>query len=396
MIVAKIYRFACGYVRFKAVGESPEEILNVFSHCGADVWDMKRNGGEIEASVKLQSYKKIRKIRGRHARTRVIKRIGVPFLIKRYRHRTGLLVGLILFIAALTILPNFIWNVQIVGNQNIPTETIHAALSELGVHEGVSRKSIDSGEIRAKLPLKISGISWASVNVEGVRATAEISESLEPEITEKQPCNLIALRDGIITKTEVINGALVTSPGVSVAKGQLLVSGVVEYKNQTSAFKAAEGVIAAKTSRTFKVFVPFENTETVKTGKTHNRCVANFLGANIPLFIGSVTGDYIKKDEMYVYSKNDMYIPVRFYNSTFYETSERHYTLTENKAMQIAEEKLDEYIKNDERILSVISSQDNITITDEGVTVTRCAQVEENIAEEVLLLFNSQNSPPKN
>ncbi len=396
MIIAKIYRFACGYVRFSAVGESPEEILNAFSHCGADVWDMRRVGSEIEASVKLQSYKKIRTIRGKNARTKVIKRIGVPFLIRRYRHRTGLLAGFILFIAALAILPNFIWNVQIVGNEAIPSGTIYEALAELGVREGVPRKSIDSGEIRAKLPLKVGGISWASVNVEGVRATAEISEAVEHEAKEKPPCNLVALRDGIITKTEVINGALVTGPGVSVAKGQLLVSGVVEYKNQTSAFKAAEGVIAARTNRTFSVFVPLKNTKTVKTGKTQKRCVVSFLGADIPLFIGNVSGDYIKKDSCYVYSKNDMYIPIKFYNSTFYKTKQNHYTLTENEAIKLAEQKLNEFIENDKRILGVISSQDSITVNHEGVTVIRKAVVEENIAEEVLLLFNSQEEQHKN
>lgn len=60
------------------------------------------------------------------------KKGGVPFLLHRYRKRTGLLAGLLAAVVLLGYMSGFVWKIEVTGNEAISTQEILAALDELG------------------------------------------------------------------------------------------------------------------------------------------------------------------------------------------------------------------------------------------------------------------------
>lgn len=170
------------------------------------------------------------------------------------------MAGAVLFAALVLFLPTRVWNIEICGNNVIPDETINQALAELGVYEGVKTSSLNTGKLKSQLPLKVPDIAWAAVNIDGMKVTVEISETEKSNTEEDTPCNLKAARNGIVKSIRVKNGSAAVAVGQSVAKGDVLISGVSEYKDTSAEFKRADGTVTAEVERQFKVYVPFEKT----------------------------------------------------------------------------------------------------------------------------------------
>ena len=97
-MIEKLLRFFRGYVIFEILGAFPERFINICMHRGIFVFNISRENGFF-AAMYLSDYRKIRtlaKKSGVHLRVR--KRIGIPFLLAKYKNRRGLFVGLILFL----------------------------------------------------------------------------------------------------------------------------------------------------------------------------------------------------------------------------------------------------------------------------------------------------------
>ena len=139
--------------------------------------------------------------------------------------------------------------------------------------------------MKPDLILKCDGIAWCSFNVEGSVLTVDISEAKDSSKDKDIiPSNIIATTDGVIISAEVAKGTRIIENGQAVRKGDLLVSGAINYGEKTD-FIQSEGTIIAETDRTFKKTVPFKFTEKVLTGKKRTLCVLDFFNLKIPLFL---------------------------------------------------------------------------------------------------------------
>ena len=392
MLFLKLFRFFKSFVRIEIISDNPERLLNTLVKNRISVWGLGVRRGSIKCSVYASDYKKIRHLREKGTRTRIVKKRGLLFITPRYRFRFGMFAGFALFAAVMLIFPNFVWNVTVVGNERIKTEEILSVLKSMGVYEGAPKKHISSGKIRAALPLKVGGIAWAAVNVDGVKATVEISEADEPQKDEdeKQPCNLVAKCDGIIKKMLIEEGVSVVETGQSVAKGDLLASGISEYKDGSLGLKHSHGEVIAQTAKKFEVFAPFERSRTVRTGRKKSRTVLGAFGLDIPLFIGNVGFDYEFSSEEYRFEKNGMYFPFVLKKTDFYEIRQENYTVGENEAKKEAKEKMNAFFEEN-RDVKLVNFSDEITVTEKGVRLVRRAEAEENIAKEEILLFDTVN-----
>lgn len=381
-------RYLLGYVNFRVKGEFPERLLNQLSLNGVSVWNMRRQGEVITASMKAKDYRNILRYR-KHNRcfTAVLERKGLPFLLRRYRLRFGLALGFGAYIFLLLFLSKFVWNIEIVGNERIPTEQISSALYELGVAEGVAVASIDQRTLPSQLELKVDGISWASVNIEGVKVTVNVSESIETERYDNSPCNLIASRDGVITSLKVKSGVTAVKIGQTVSKGDLLVSGVTEYKDGSTQVGVSSGEIIAKTERVLSVTVPFSETKTVDSGEVTKRRVLSFFGLNVPLYLGSVRGDYRLEREVSRYEKNGMYLPIYITEASFFSQVSNTVYLTVSEAELKAEEQLRQLEETELSGAEIVSKKCRFEQTETGVMLTAEYICRENIAEKDLLLI---------
>ena len=387
-MIIEVLRETFGYVRFEVIGEFPERLLNQFSMNGVSIWGITRKGKNITACIRVKDYLKIRQYRGKNrVRTRILARHGLPFFASKYRLRVGFVAGLALYISALFFMQTFVWNVRVVGNESIKTDDILAACHELGLYEGANISDLDVEQIRTRLALRLDGIAWASVNIEGVRATVNISESKGDKNPKAPPCNLKAAVDGVIKKIEVTSGTIAVKVGQTVGKGQLLVSGITEYKDGAYQFGVSEGRVFAETAHETEIFVPFSETQTVRVGKPESRKALSFFGVKIPLYLGSVKGEFETETHTKRYKKNEMYLPITVTDTVFYKLKTQTVTLSQEEAKQKGMLGLENFEKTDLKNAEILEKLVDFEVKSDGVLVKAKYKCLENIAITDFLLI---------
>lgn len=242
-----IIRFFKGTVSFRAQGRSPERLLNLTAQRGVLLWNVRPSPQGLEGEMAARDYRRIRPLARKAAvRTTVLKKSGFPFLAAAYRGRAGLAVGAALGAALLVFLSQFLWTIDVVGQEHVSEARLRTLLAESGVKTGALCRGVDAGQVKRDILLKVEDISWLSVNIVGCHANVEIKEKTrKPENDGDTPCNLKAKEDGVITKITVGEGVTEVKKGSGVAKGDLLVSGVSAAREGTVRYLHAEGEIMA-------------------------------------------------------------------------------------------------------------------------------------------------------
>ena len=175
--------------------------------------------------------------------------------------------------------------------------------------------------------------------------------------------------------------------GQTVAAGDVLVSGITEYKDGSTFVGRSSGKIYASTEHTISRSAPLEREVTVGTGRVKTRRVLSFFGIDIPLYLGSLDGEYVASKNVKRFESNGMYIPVMLTETTFCEVEKKTVTVDRETARQMALEMLaaeeGEQLKNAE----ILSREVSFTETDGGVTAVAKYSCTENIANVDLLLI---------
>ena len=88
-------------------------------------------------------------------------------------------------------------------------------LNENGLKTGMIKQKINTKEVINNIRLKRNDIAWIGVNIKGTNAIVSIVEAdKKPEIIdEKEYCNIVTRKDGIITKINVQNGTALVKEG---------------------------------------------------------------------------------------------------------------------------------------------------------------------------------------
>ncbi len=191
---------------------------------------------------------------------------GVPQLFRRYGRRYGIIVGLLLTAAALMISDEFVWRIEIYGNENVSEKAIEDALSELGFELGTYIKNVDFDVLHNRFLAASEEIAWISVNMHGNVAYAEVREYLASDSDKSDgAANIVAAKDGVVTLVSAFDGKREVAIGESVKKGQLLISGVMEFEGADTRYVYAKGEVYAECERSIHIEVPLTNKVTRKS-----------------------------------------------------------------------------------------------------------------------------------
>jgi len=343
MLIFELIRRLFGYVVFVAGGGFSERFLNLSAGDGIKIWDVKKINGSVCAKVHVNSYKRLRHCARRSGmRMKIQKRVGFPFFAKKYRHRIGLVVGAVLFVVFTVYFSSIVWVVEVKGNEQISSQQVLSVFSSLGLRAGSSKKNIVPDDLQYDACKQIEGIEWIAVNINGAIATIELREDTDiPEIVERdKPCNVVAEYDGEIIYISALLGEKCVKVGDGVTKGQLLISGVVQDKNNTVFYKHAMGSVIARTNREFVVEIPLRQQEIVYTGETKNRYAFDVLGFKINLYFDSFDENWIKTNEENRLTLENKTLPLAFWTEYFRPYVIEEYTLTPEEAMERAKEEM--------------------------------------------------------
>lgn len=207
----------------------------------------------------------------------------------RRRKRFGIIIGLILVIAASAYFSNVIVTIDIQGNENISDEIILSALNEIGIHKGTPFRQIDYVNCENQLQYMVEGLSWTGMHRTGHRLVVEITEMVpKPDMLHSRiPCNLVAARDAEIVYTTILDGQLMHKVGDYVMKGDLLVSGVTGDDTGHTTLHHAMGTVLGIFKDEALFTGEFERERLVQTGRNDIRRRLWLFSLDIPLYLGS-------------------------------------------------------------------------------------------------------------
>lgn len=372
--------------------QNPEKLLNLCAAKGIGIWRVTTRKNKVYFKIGITSFRRLRKFKRKiPCRIHITKKIGLPFFIAKNKNRYGFVSGFVIFIAIIYFMSGSVWNICISGNKNVKSSTILKSLNEIGIYEGARISTLDSNQKRNELLLKQKDLSWAAINIEGTKVTVDVTETKPLKDDDISPSNLLAEEDGIIRKIQVKNGVTEVKVGDTVCKGQLLVSGMIEYDDGSVGFVKSSGVIQAEVVYSFNTVQPLKITEFVKTGESETKKVFSFFGVKIPLFIGEIDKPYISYPQNEKISSGDSYLPVKILSKKFYKTKEVTYELTpvraEKRAKKKAAENIEKLLENGE----IISKKQRISVDDKNLILTTEIKCLKDIVFEEKLLLDTRN-----
>ena len=240
------------YIYVTIEGLNPEKFINLAILNGIELWDIERiSFTEMGFKMTGEQFKHLRKIAKKtNCRVKINKKNGIIFVLKRMTRRVFFIAGLLIFFVILFVMSNMIWSIQIEGYKKINERIIYEELKKNGVAIGNFKYKLNLRDVENKMVKAINELSMITISFDGTKAKVRIVErTMPPTIIDNElPANIIASKDGIVTKVSALKGQPLIKEGDYIKKNQVLISGVIT-DSQNIPLKAtrALGEVYAKT-----------------------------------------------------------------------------------------------------------------------------------------------------
>lgn len=197
-------------------------------------------------------------------------------------------VGILLFVGFIFINSKSIKKIEFNAETSKSDEIVEIIESHYQRILGLNFLKSDLNTINFALRREFTEFEWIDVRREGTVLKVTI---LEPNIINKKVVkregygDLVARESGLITSFHVRQGIVLVTENQYVEKGQLLVSGNLNYKwpDRPGFYVPAEGNVKARVHRERVVEVLKEQQITAYTGKVKSHSYLNLFGLKIPL-----------------------------------------------------------------------------------------------------------------
>ena len=385
--------YILGYVSIEVEGYFIERFINICNSKKIFLWNMKRKHSTIiRVNIGIRDFKKIKEIAKKtKCRVKIQKKRGIPFILHKYKKRKIFAIFFILLIIAVITLSNFVWNIEVIGNNKISAEEIIKDLADDNFKVGTSKTNLNTKNIIDKIRLKRSDLAWIGIEIKGTNAIVKIVEAdLKPDIIkEEEYCNIVATKDAMIVKINAQNGTAVVKEGDIVTKGTVLIQGWLEGQFTGIRYVHANGEVQAKVWYSQKASVPLKQTKKIKTGKEENKYsvkINNFeinLLKGVPKFQNYDTIEKSKKLKLF----SDFYLPIEIHQKTYreYEEQEITYSIEEAKELGIAQ--ADESLKEQIEGKQVTNKKINAEQIGANIEVEVIYEVLESIGTKEKIVF---------
>lgn len=275
----------------------------------------------------------------------IIQYHGLPFLLKKHRKRYGLLIGAVIWGAAVWYLTGFVWNIRVEVPPYINEYELRQEMKEYGMYEGARLKSFDTEYVKNKLFVNDGRISWITINIMGTEAEIKVSPKTN-ELPQDKPSasNIKSNANGTVTRIEVRNGTAQIKTGDGIRKGQMLVSGVMEYTDGSFKLVDSEAQIYAKIRRNITLKIPKKYDVWQEKNESVDKLSINIMGLELPLTLNGIPkGNYIMQSEKQQLDLLQNKVPVYFLKEHFMQYTKKKITLNDAQAEKLLKNKLKIY-----------------------------------------------------
>ena len=347
MLLIRLWTYIRGYVIIFIEGFFLEKFLNICARKQIFLWDIKRRSAcMMTLKVSIKGFKLLRPVAGKTgSRVGIMEKVGLPFILNRYRRRKTFILGAAIFLALFYIMTSFVWSVELTGNKMIGTEFFMKKLEEAGIRPGALKYGIDTDKAVNYLMLEVKELAWISLTLKGTKIKVEVVERIMPPelVPKNEPCNIVARRDGVIKAVIVKEGQEKVKEGDTVVKGQVLVSGSVPVKGKGNEARLVHAIASVKARTWYESKLPVSTkiNERVRTGKVKDDYTIALFSNKLELFHkGNAFAEFdreriVKKAAL----GENLALPFEFIIDRYFEVVFIEKEINGEEAMNIAAEK---------------------------------------------------------
>lgn len=385
----KLYDLARGVTKIEASGAQPERILNYCAENGIEFWSASPcRDFSITFCVHASYADSLLARSGKNGLdVKLISETGGRKLKLGAKRRAVFLLTFVLCVSLAAVSSLFLWRIEISGNDKLSDAEILRKLAECGVDYGAYWPALSSDEIRSRIVSEMPEIAWLSLNVRSSKAEIIVHERIDkPDIVnEKSPCDIIASKSGVIRKMSVLEGESAAIVGNAVAKGDVLVRGLMSSETGDERYVHSMAQVIADTWYEISAQTPLlEERKTEKSGR--NTAFSLVIGKKRINFFSDSRNKCDSCDKInklkYISLGDVFVLPVGYAveRTTQYKTS--LLPIDEDEAVGRMKENLKNELQRRIGYGQIVSAEYSVSKTDKVMTVTLRAQCTENIAKE--------------
>lgn len=340
----KIFKVFSSSIRIKVTGRNVNNFIKRMIKNKINIVKlMPKSYKEVDIIInyndldKIKEYKTIYdiEIKEYYGKLKILK-----FLQKNVFLFASLIVSLIIIYA----LSNMIFTIEIVhSNKNI-IKLLENELDSYGIKKYSFVKSYKEIErIENKiLDENKNDLEWIEIIREGTKYIVRAQERIIKDKDTNGVINdIVASKNGVITKIIAENGEKVKNINTYVKMGEVVISSNITLPDNTKIQKNAKGKVYAEVWYTVDIEYPYFYNEVVYTGKRKNVLVFNFINKRISIFDFNKYKNF-EKDTKVIFENN--FAPISLVKEYQYETNVINdiYTYDEavDKAIDLAKRKL--------------------------------------------------------
>ena len=246
---------------------------------------IKSSKDYIIIEVLEEDYEKLKKIKTTYE-IEILKRKGLIYFTHFIKIRKLFIVSILLGFIFLTFLTNIIFDVKVVLDDEELREIILTDLKEFGISKYKFKVSYKEKEkIESKILDKEKELlEWLEIEEKGVNYEVNVIKRVKnKEVKETEPRNIVASKNGMITRIVAETGEVVTKKNNYVNKGDILISGLIKNNDNIVSKVSAKGKVYAEVWYKVSLNLPLTYNEEKRTGNNKNVLEINFLNNDIEL-----------------------------------------------------------------------------------------------------------------
>lgn len=242
--------YLLGYYTISVKEKDYKRLLNICTYHGITFWNLCISK-ECTFSVRADQLKQIKAAAQKtDISYEVLKISGLPVLIQRVKQHIWFLVGAVMALFLLISLSLRVWEIEVIGNSYYGPDIFARFLDSEGIKTGMPVNKIQYAKLASDIRESFERVTWASCEIDGCRLNIYIKENQllkdekEHTVTSGRAYDLIAEKEGTICSLFVRNGVARIEEGQSVAKGEVLISGLVPILNDAAEVISYQPVIS--------------------------------------------------------------------------------------------------------------------------------------------------------